>query len=381
MPVPTFDSDFPGGNVEVLKIDRKNWTIIVRPELKGGSPHRGWFYFKMGNLVPGRRYTLKVVENCWAGIYSHSYDHLTWQQFTNYHRDAAFDYTFTTVFERSEVFVAMMAPYLQDDLNRLIDDLKGSPFVTVTNFWTSEDGRRGKLFTITDNNGSSPKRRIWITARMHAFEAVSSWVADGLVRWLASDDPHAAFLRNTAVVYVIPIMDIDSVQIGSSGKHRTPIDFARDAGETPHWHAIKAFLDGIRKTGVDLYLDLHGPRGEEHDVYFYAQGRNLTTAEYERDFAEFRQWVGKALPEEVPYKGRITRISAGPDDRGQSYSGTAYNYIQQKYYGKSGLRLALGIETPWGGPGGSPERFRRIGTAYGRAAARFFRGRRKTDKP
>lgn len=323
-------------------------------------------------MLPGNAYTIRVLENCWAGIYSFSEDNVHWQQFSAYHQDDRFDYTFTQAFTQPEVYVAMMEPYLQAHLERLVGDVAHTPCLQVTDLWTSEEGRFGKLLTVTKPSTEEPKRQVWLTARMHAFEAAASRVAEGLVRWLISDEPAAQRLRATAAVHVIPMMDIDAVECGSSGKHREPIDFARDGCDSPHWNANRALLGAIERTGgLDLYLDLHNPGGNMRDVYFYVEEEHWTTPAYERDLATFTQAVREALGDTLPCTGRLHRCHEGPDDRGQSYAGLPYFYLYRRYFGTSPLRLSLCIETPWSCPGSSAATFLRAGVAYGKAIAQF----------
>jgi murein tripeptide amidase MpaA len=126
----------------------------------------------------------------------------------------------------------MMPPYRTQHLERLLDDIADHSAVSVRNLWTSESGESGKLVTLSET--TDPRFHVWITARTHAFESVSSWVAEGMIRWTVSRDPDAEWLRENVSLNVVPIVDVDSVKIGGSGKHREPICHARDFRKKPH---------------------------------------------------------------------------------------------------------------------------------------------------
>ncbi len=362
----------PGGNGELVAFDEASSTVTIRPERKGGSPHRGWFFFGLRNLIPGRHYTLKIVENVWAGVYSYSYSQEGgWEHFTRYTKDSETDFSLFITPTAPVLYVAMMPPYLQSHLDRLIAQTSGRDTLAVKDLWVSEEGRPGKVFEIGNPSGLF---RIWITARMHAFEAVSSWVADGLIRWALSADPDAQWLLKNARLCVVPMVDVDSVHHGGSGKHRAPICFARDAREQPHWNAIKALLSAWKQEGApDLFLDLHGPSGNWNDLYFYAPQPSLTTPAYERDLVGFCELLAGFLPPAMSYKKWSYRCPVGPDDQGQDMAGLSYFYLHRHYFGKSRLRLALGAETPWSDPGYTLDVFAACGAGYGSTLSRFLR--------
>ena len=368
------DRDMPGGNGELLAFDAARSTLVLRPEPKGGSPYRAWFFMRLRNLVPGQTYTIKVVENRWAGVYSYSYRRCgPWQHFTDYRQDNETDYSFRFTPTEDTLHVAMMEPYLLSHLDRLIADTSNaSESLVVSDFWISEEGRTGKLFRIGDPVAD---HRVWITARMHAFEAVSSRAADGLVRWALSADPVAQWIVRNACLYVIPMVDIDSVYNGGTGKYRAPICFARDARSNPHWNAIKALVREWEQQGPpDLFLDIHGPGGECRDVYFYAPQTPYTTPAYEHDLTRFLHLLSGTLPEAMRYEQRVYRCPYGPDGQGQDMAGTSYFYLHQRYFGQSRLGLSLGVETPWSDPAYTTDIAAQCGAGYVKAISLLLQG-------
>lgn len=374
-PQPVFDHDVPGGNGEVVGWDEARGTLTIRPELKEGGPYRGWFFGRLSGLIPGRTYTLRVVETSFGGLYSCSDDiEGPWRQFTSCSKDTSTDFTFTFQPDRDTMYVAMMPPYRLEHLQRLIRELAPVRSCSVREDWRSEEGQPGFVVRVCDSEPRPGLPRVWITARMHAFEAVSSWAAEGLIRWAVSPDPDAQWLRANAELFVAPLVDVDSVEAGGTGKHRAPICFARDAGPAPHWNAIRSLVRTWTEQGPpDLYLDVHGPGGDVEDIYFYVPEVQLTSPQYEADLARFTRLLTETKMARTLYHQRVYRCPLKPDNMGQNMAGTPYLYMHRQYFGRSRLRLALGVETPWGFPGYDTETFQQCGADYGRTISRFMR--------
>jgi hypothetical protein len=133
----------------------------------------------------------------------------------------------------------------------------------------SEEGRSVKTLRYTDPHVSDEHKLVlWLMARQHAFESHSSWYAEGLARWLNSDHVSAQQLRAHAIVYVTPIMDVDNVFNGGSGKeqldeHGERADFNRSWGHNSPWAAIRGaqrlLLEAKATHDVAAFVDLHSP--------------------------------------------------------------------------------------------------------------------------
>jgi murein tripeptide amidase MpaA len=59
------------------------------------------------------------------------------------------------------------------------------------------------------------KKGIVITSRVHPGEAQSSWVIQGLIEFLLSDDPVAVRLRANYVFKIVPMLNPDGVVYGN----------------------------------------------------------------------------------------------------------------------------------------------------------------------
>lgn len=61
----------------------------------------------------------------------------------------------------------------------------------------------------------SHKKGIFITARVHPGEPQASWVCQGIIQFLVSDDPVAIELRKNFVFKIIPMLNPDGVIYGN----------------------------------------------------------------------------------------------------------------------------------------------------------------------
>lgn len=107
-----------------------------------------------------------------------------------------------------------MVPYTRHNLDQLF--ALTSQYMKIETIGTSVQGRDIKLLTIIDPTVANPgKKVIWLIARQHAWEAGTSWTADGAVRFLQSEDKAAMQLRRLNIFKVLPVFDPDGVADGA----------------------------------------------------------------------------------------------------------------------------------------------------------------------
>jgi predicted deacylase len=198
-------------------------------------------------------------------------------------------------------------------------------------------------------------------ARQHATEVGSSWVAHGLAQWLAS--PAAVTLRKTTTIYVVPIMDLDSVVRGTGGKQQRPHDHNRDWMADPHWPAVRAAQARLRVEHaagrLAVMVDLHCSSAKERDVYFHVSGDSITTREQREARARFLSLAREAMKNPIPFRGRIARTIPRYDRR---YRRIAHNWCSMKL---GPTLLSLCLEVPWNTLACSPANHRLLGAQLG----------------
>lgn len=120
------------------------------------------------------------------------------------------------------------------------------------------------------------KQYIVIIARQHPGEPPSSFVAEGVIAFLMSEDPSAQILRTFFVFVIIPMMNPDGVVLGNNRTGLAGTDFNRNwrspNKETePEVVLVKEFLSELIKQGnkVAMFFDLHG-HSHKKGVFVYS---------------------------------------------------------------------------------------------------------------
>ncbi len=171
---------------------------------------------------------------------------------------------------RFPLWIAHLPPYTNRHLNRLLGEVQKHPHLALSELGRSLGKRPIILLRITNpDRAQADKRVIWVTARQHAWETGTSWVAEGLVRFLLSSDSSAARLRDQFVFHVIPLADPDGVARGGVRFNANGYDLNRnwdvaDPERMPEIHAQRqAVLDWVDAgRRLDLFLNLHNTNSD-----------------------------------------------------------------------------------------------------------------------
>jgi murein tripeptide amidase MpaA len=78
-------------------------------------------------------------------------------------------------------------------------------------------GRNEDKENCDQSNGNEIKRKkiVLITSRIHPGEPHASYLAEGLIRFLISDDPNSKMLRKCFIFYIVPMLNPDGVIAGN----------------------------------------------------------------------------------------------------------------------------------------------------------------------
>lgn len=271
----TVDGDFDNGRIEVVSIDQANRVITTRvpDDTHTQNAEMRFWHMRLRGLTPGELVT--IHHNSSVGIhYVYSYDGVEWHRFPT----AGID-QLSFRFAEEEVFIAPNIPYPYSRSVDLAHELAANPHVRVSALAMSEEGRAIQMFRITDASTSDiGKRILWIQGRQHAFESPSSLVPEGFARWMASSDPVASEFRQQVVAYVIPILDVDNVFHGMSGKDMAD-DYNRSwQAEPAPWNAIaaaKALIQDLKNSGHSFvgFVDSHDPYYTQGPQWYVATDR------------------------------------------------------------------------------------------------------------
>ena len=206
-----------------------------------------------------------------------------------HHYTLSFTYTFG---EPDTVYFAHCFPYtytrLQNYLLTLERDPRISSFIRRKLLCCSLANNRCDLLTITapSQNPSEMENRpgLVLTARVHPGESNSSFVMEGLLDFLTSENPEAVKLRETYVIKVVPMLNPDGVIHGNYRCSLAGCDLNRKYMNTdpqlhPTIYAVKELISSMSKgRGVSLYLDIHG-HSQRKNVFLYGCDPNQTNVD------------------------------------------------------------------------------------------------------
>jgi hypothetical protein len=321
----TVRSDFEGGNIgKVSSVSPTHLRCGVPGQADKDSRNRqaSWYYFELSKL-PKAPVTIDLVDI--AGEYDYrapayaitkgtrpvySYDGVNWRHFSDDQvaydtgADARLSIRFTP--ESDRIRIAHVQPYTNRDLAALLGAVRSSRYLKSEITGRTVEGRGMPLLTIDEGGDAKAKKVVWLMFRQHAWEAGSSWVGDGAIRFLLSNDPEAARLRRGAIWKIFPMADPDGVAAGRVRYNRNGYDLNRnwdtaDPTTMPEIAAQrKAILDWVDSgRRVDLFLSLHNTESGE-----YLQAP--------KEFRELGERALKILSERTTFNPTVPLRDSGP---------------------------------------------------------------------
>lgn len=266
------NTDFEGGNGIATFTDVANNEVHLTSELKGGDTKNIVYYAEISGLDPSKPLIIKIFAE-WSGhdiVYS--YDNIIWhkERITNLNN-------FNIPLTSSSVYVAHSYPYTYSMMISDVNAISELSYVNVYDLAISEGERPVKLVKVTDDCiDDEGKELIWVFGRMHAFENPGNISVIGMLNYFTSNQESAERLRKEAIIYLVPMMDVDMAYIGGSGKDQTPMDFNRDwlyLNEESHLNAVKAAKIWIDSTAqlnnFSVFFDSHSPPPSHGTSLFY----------------------------------------------------------------------------------------------------------------
>ena len=288
----TVSADFEGGSVRAVEIDQTARRISFMP---GGDPVRGWpcwWYLRVDGVTPGETLTLRLCGSTvtvpkaeapfpkplapvWAmpGQATWSTDGAQWLHTEQGKREDEW-MVYTLQPDAASVYVAWGPPYTPATAAKFVQEMsEKSPRAKATELCKSREMRAVPMLHVQEGERTTARRfGVWVQARQHAWESGSSWVAQGFAEWLLSDNADAAWLRQHAEIFIVPIMDVDNAATGNGGKDAQPHDHNRDWSAEPHWNEVAAAQrmigELIKEDRMDVFLDLHNPAPGD-PTFFY----------------------------------------------------------------------------------------------------------------
>jgi hypothetical protein len=365
-------SDFPGGSVVVDALDEKVHTLRFRPMNYKNKGWACWWSFKVSGLKPGDVWKLGLQGSGFAvpKRASVSTDGKTWKHSAPGKRSGKF-HIYEIKIPAETTWFAWGPTFVLADAKRLVENTATAKVgAKAYVLCKSQEGHEVPALR-WEPKGNDKQSALWIQARQHAWEAGSSWVCQGLVEWLASDDETAKKLRQTARIHIVPIMDVDNVERGAGGKNQIPHDHNRDWSDQPRYPEVAAAQDWIKRLNKEstfaLFLDLHNPGPGDGKPFFFGSPDSHLNPKRKANQKRFHEHCLKTLgkhPLGFSDKIRVTGAGYHPLWRRISKNWVAENT------GSNSVNLTL--ETIWNSPHSTQDGYLRYGAALGQAIASYL---------
>jgi murein tripeptide amidase MpaA len=271
-------STFDSGNILVKSAeDPSDIRLDIRSD--NGSHFYQWFHFRLSGAA-GVACRL-VIENAGGAAYTGGWegyqavassDRENWVRIETAYQDGQLILTLTP--DADAVWIAYFAPYSMARHDALIAACQASERATLDVIGETLDGRdMDRLIVGEPGEG---KKTLWITARQHPGETMAEWAAEGLLERLLDDaDPVARDLLDRAVFHIVPNMNPDGSFRGHLRTNAKGVNLNRewDKASFENSPEVRCVLDEMAKTGVDLFLDMHGDEALPYNFIAGAEGR------------------------------------------------------------------------------------------------------------
>jgi murein tripeptide amidase MpaA len=257
--------------------------------------------------------------------------------------------------ERDSVFYGYWAAHSLDRHHALVARAAQSSRTRTLSIGRSVEGRSIDLVSV--GHDGPGKRRVWLAARQHPGETMSSFFAEGaLDRLLDERDGLSNALLGEAVVYVVPNMNPDGSTRGNFRTNAAGRDLNREWSfpnreSSPEVLAVRSAME---EAGVDLFLDLHG---DESAACIFAIGCEGNPRYSERLYRLERSFAWSLAGRDG---GFSPDYNYGPDDPGKGDLSIGNNWVGERFD-----CLSMTIEMPFKdlhpAEGFSPDRARALG--------------------
>jgi murein tripeptide amidase MpaA len=231
------DSDFEHASLQSWTGDLVDVDLLGRDNYYGNGRWR-WVYFKASGVVnaqPTFHISSNFAGDATPGLHEleehemvYSYDNENWSFFDNNHLSGGhFSFSNAVPFTSNEVYVAYAIPYSYGRSVAHTEAVLASPWVAPTASGNDlgvigssaagvDDLGRDVpeldtfAYRITNpatDTGDSAKHKVVIGTGLHAGETLGTWTFEGMVDWLISDDPRAAWVRDHVEVLAYPTLN------------------------------------------------------------------------------------------------------------------------------------------------------------------------------
>lgn len=283
-----FDACFESGNLgRVDFINEFEYDLFIRPDTCNPR-FRVWFNFTIENVKADQRVIFNIVNFSktkslyrdgmspmvkstsrpnWCRIPSKN---VFYYRCPEHRKNYVMSFAFCFDREDDVYQISYCYPYTYGYLENYLNELEAKKldYFKRELLGLSVQQRRLELLTITNpkNLDSNYNQRIiFITARVHPGETPSSYVCEGFMDFILSDQPMARMLRDLAIFKIVPMLNPDGVYLGNYRCSLMGFDLNRQWQDPSPWahptiEACKNLLMSMDRdsiVNIDFYIDIH----------------------------------------------------------------------------------------------------------------------------
>lgn len=371
-PTLQIDSDFPGGNIVLEKIEGD--SVYLHHDLRDS---RGpWFYwaFRVRHAA-GRTLTFRFTRGAVLGLRGPAVSTdagKTWSWLGAGARGDSFSYAFPA--DAGQARFSFGIPYHEANLQQFLKRHKDHPAVRVETLCKTEKGRPVEAIFLGGLDGRADYRLLF-TCRHHACEALASYCVEGFMTAALADNDDGRWLRAHVEALIVPFMDKDGVEEGDQGKNRKPHDHWLDYAGTSRYASVAALRQRATTWAgrrLDVALDFHCPARLDDRIYLAGSPTPK--------IAESTVRLCRIL--ESSQRGPLVFRSEDNMPFGKGWN-TPATYGQRKSFALWAeelprVRIAATVEVPYASVRGAPvtaDAARAIGASMARALRQFLEER------
>ncbi|KAF2901866.1 hypothetical protein ILUMI_04322 [Ignelater luminosus] len=341
-----FESRFECGNLrKVVQIEKYEYELFLSPDTNTATGLQ-WFYFQVSNMICGMAYTFNIANfsKC-SSQYNHGMQPLMfsvteytlnkigWRRvgeeviyYGNHYMNKSGDKQYKTLsfsisfqYSNDYVYFAYHYPYTYTRLMLKLFPLlhhKSNEIYTRLDKLCKTVNTRNEiaLLTITgawnrrDSLGIPFARRplIFITARVHPGESNSSWIMEGMIKFLLDErNEDAIKAREHFIFKIIPMLNPEGVIYGNGRAGLTGTDLNRCWAKPhkityPEIYNPKRLIACAKKElrlPIAAYIDIHG-HSRKKFFFFYGCNPKMSWNKNDKSSGDLQD-ILKLLPETV----------------------------------------------------------------------------------
>jgi len=357
------DSNFDGGNIEVLSVDGAGATLAIRADHM--SEFKQWFHFRVSGAA-GRELVLRITDLetsayplGWPGYNCRvSEDREYWATAASSYDKDADGGTLTVRYTPASdlAWFAYFAPYSMERHHDLVAECAASEGVSCRCLGTTLDGQPIDCLEMGEGD-----KQVWLYARQHPGETQAEWWMEGALERLTDPaDPIARALRARCRFHIVPNCNPDGSRRGHLRTNARGVNLNREwnnptAENSPEVLALRNAMD---ETGVDFAMDVHGD--EAIPAVFLAgyEGLPGLTDDHYAGFTRYRAILDRRTPDFQTEKGYV------PAQPGQANLSMSTTQVAHRF-GATAMTLEMPYkdndDLPDPEQNWSPERCRQLG--------------------